>query len=471
MRERKLKTYRNRKRNMNEKLRYILLTTLIPMMLCLILILVAMGYYAYQYSRITHNVNVSSQFNLKFKEELDLKMYYYAIGKTDLSGTPIQDVDDAIKIAKSLQETTVRKESKQAIENMLSYCQNLKDSIYMLQQEQSYDERQIQLDNNIYVLTGLIQEKMQNYIYYEAGYLTNVESAMERNMILFAIGVTVLTVLTIAVLLKRALSFTKGITKPIQALCKNVSEVGKGNFEILDVSYQDREVELLNNGIQKMAKQIQQLLENVKEDEEQRHKMNLQLLQAQINPHFLYNTLDTIVWLVESGRSEDAINMLTQLSVFFRTSLSKGRDIITLEEEIMHTRSYLEIQQVRYRDIMDFSIELPEELKEIELPKLTIQPLAENALYHGVKEKRGKSSIHIRCEKTKNGIDIVVTDTGIGIKEDELVRLRHNLNTGGRVGFGLVAVQERIKLYFGKQYGLSIDSEYGKGTTITVHLA
>ena len=174
---------------------------------------------------------------------------------------------------------------------------------------------------------------------------------------------------------------------------------------------------------------------------------------------------------MESDKNEQAIKMLGSLSVFFRTALSKGNDIIRLEDEVAHTRSYLEIQQSRYRDIMDYEINLPDDMKEIMVPKLMIQPLAENALYHGVKEKRGKSKIIINCEKIKDDeVLITVKDNGIGMTPERLEEIKKSVDGLSKEGFGLNAVNDRIKLYFGDEYGISIESEYGEGTTVKVHL-
>ena len=220
-----------------------------------------------------------------------------------------------------------------------------------------------------------------------------------------------------------------------------------------------------------MAERIQILLENVKKEQEMQHLTELQLIQAQVNPHFLYNTLDTIVWLIEGGQDEDALNMITSLSVFFRTSLSKGKDIITLEEEERHTLSYLEIQQFRYRDILDFEIRIPESLKQILVPKLTLQPLAENALYHGIKNKRGKGKILIEGIDLGEDLILRVTDTGQGMTKERLKEVQTAIETGERKGFGLAAVSERIRLYYGSGYGLKISSEEGEGTVMEMYLA
>ena len=274
--------------------------------------------------------------------------------------------------------------------------------------------------------------------------------------------------LVVVAVLKRSFYFSRGITQPISSLCENVRLIGEGQFQVDAVEINDYEIAELDTGIRKMAQRISCLLKDVKQEEMLHHKMELQLLQAQINPHFLYNTLDTIVWLVECGMNDEAVKMLGDLSVFFRTMLSKGEDIISLKEEVTHTRSYLDIQQVRYRDILDFEITLPKELEKVCLPKLTLQPLAENALYHGVKEKRGKSTIWITCRLEGETVVIQVRDNGIGIAKERLEELKAALNSRKRIGFGMSAVQERLRLFFGEPYGMSVCSEYGKGTCVEI---
>ncbi len=455
-------------KSLKDKLHYIIISMLIAMVGCIILILWLLGFYASRYSRITHNVNVCSNFNINFKENLDLKMYHFSIGSNEQKELPVTDVDDAIIIAKSLSETTERKESKQAIENVIDYCNTLIDRMYTLEKTQEYDIRQKQLDNNIRVLTKLIQNQMMDYIYYEAGNMALVEQSMAQSVRILITILTILITLVVVFLMHRSLKLSDGITVPISKLRENVRQVGHGNFNIPEIESEDYEIADLDAGIQKMAKRINRLINDIKEEENLQHKMQLQLLQAQISPHFLYNTLDTIMWLIELGKQQEAVKMVTDLSVFFRTALSKGEDIIRLEEEIMHTKSYLDIQHVRYVDILDYTITLPEELKNVMLPKLTLQPIAENALYHGVKEKRGKSSIDIECISVGDSVKITIKDTGIGMSTEKLAEIQQAINSGTRIGFGMSAVQERIKLYCGEEYGMTINSCYGMGTTIQI---
>ena len=270
--------------------------------------------------------------------------------------------------------------------------------------------------------------------------------------------------------MRRSFRLTDGIIQPVNIMLDKVKKVGRGKFDMIPIEAEIEEIEELDEGINKMARKISALLENVRQEKEMQHLTELQLIQAQVNPHFLYNTLDTIVWLIEGGMTDDAVEMISSLSIFFRTSLSKGNDIIPLSEEERHTLSYLEIQQYRYRDILEFEINIPKELSGIPVPKLSIQPLAENALYHGIKNRRGKGKILIEGREEEDVLVLTVSDNGQGMTPERLHEVQEAIRTGERAGFGLAAVAERIALYYGPGYGMKIFSEEGKGTTVEIRL-
>lgn len=456
--------------NLDKKIQYLIWTLAIPMVFCILLPVVSMFISIGNYSTITHNMNLSSDFSLNFKENMDLKMYHYCVGSAEQKTLPMKDVNRAIRLAEELEQTTVRKESKRAIELVLLDCKNLKKKMRAIEATKGYDSRQTQLTNNIYVLTELAQKAMGDYIYYEAGYLKQVEDDMFVRILTVGVLLGIIVVLVVAFVLKKSFRLAKEITDPIASLSENVRKVGYGDFRIQSVETNVIEVKNLNQGVQKMARRIETLLQNVQEEERKQHMIQLELLQAQVSPHFLYNTLDTIVWMVEADMHDEAIEMLTHLSVFFRTVLSKGEDVISLGDEVLHTRSYLEIQQIRYSDILDYSIDLPEGFSDIRLPKMTLQPIVENALYHGVKEKRGKSSIRIFFED--NGEDIVmqVKDDGIGMTQERLAEVQEGLRKKEGVGFGMSAVEERLKLYYGEKYGIDISSKYNEWTVVCMRI-
>ena len=403
-----------KKIRLETKIKRIFLSTLVPMVVLMLLLLSIVSRYISQYDRLLENLAISSEFNLHFKDDVDLGMYSIAVGTEENSYLPevMKSVRDAEKILNKLKENTSSSESRKNLKHLESYLKNLEKRMVELTEITEYDQKMASMDNNIRILTRLIVEEMQNFIYNESMYLVHMESLMTQRVYMLVGGVVVLFVVTVGIMLRRSFRFSRSITRPVTEILGNVREVGRGNFEISEVDTDSMEIEELDAGIRRMAEKIEQLLQSVKKEEEMQHLTQLQLLQAQVNPHFLYNTLDTIIWLIEGGQNDDAVEMISNLSVFFRTSLSKGNDVITLSEEKRHTVSYLEIQQSRYRDILEFEIHIPEEFNEVMVPKLTLQPLAENALYHGIKNKRGGGKILIEGEKRGDDLILRVTDNG-----------------------------------------------------------
>jgi two-component system sensor histidine kinase YesM len=228
------------------------------------------------------------------------------------------------------------------------------------------------------------------------------------------------------------------------------------------------EVQLLSDGIENMVGHLKRQIDKNAEQEKQRRQTELALLQAQINPHFLYNTLDTIIWLMESGEVSESVGMVSSLSNFFRFSLSRGKNVITLAEEEQHIRSYLEIQQMRYRDMIEYEIDIPERLQLFILPKLTLQPLVENALYHGIKNRRRKGFIRVTGRVQNERIVLEVADDGRGMTQERLAEVRGSLADDGVEGFGLRAVHQRIQILFGSEYGLAVESTSDVGTSVIV---
>ena len=200
----------------------------------------------------------------------------------------------------------------------------------------------------------------------------------------------------------------------------------------------------------------------------------MRALQAQINPHFLYNTLDTIIWMAEAKKTDQVVEIVSALSSFFRISLSKGMDWITIGEEVERTRSYLTIQKMRYQDILDFKIEMDDDVSGNTVLKLILQPLVENALYHGIKNKRNGGTIVVRAKrKGEREVLLEVEDNGIGFTPDKLAQLQAELNDDSgdiklESGCGIGNVNNRIRLYYGKQFGLSVRSAYNTGTCVTL---
>ncbi len=275
--------------------------------------------------------------------------------------------------------------------------------------------------------------------------------------------------LLIAILLSIFLSLR--ISKPVRKLESSMRKVENGNFDIkVDVVSSDEIGELSKTFNIMIAKIKELMLQNTKEQELKR-KSELKALQAQINPHFLYNTLDSIVWMAEGKKSEEVVRMTAALARLFRLSISKGEEIIPASDEIEHIRNYLTIQKMRYRDKLDFEIDVDKEVLPFKVLKIILQPLVENSIYHGIKNQPGIGLIRITGKKTDYGILLQVSDNGVGMTEEKARHILENPSESPKgSGVGVKNVNERIKLYFGDEFGLSFESRIDEGTTVSIRL-
>lgn len=274
--------------------------------------------------------------------------------------------------------------------------------------------------------------------------------------------------LVVAVLMFNVLATI--ITKPLSNLTKKVQCVTDGNMDIPFDINASNEIGVLNNGIGLLIVRIKSLLHQIKEEQEKKRIADLAVLQAQINPHFLYNTIYSIQQLCELGENKNASKMLLALGNFFRIGLSQGQEIITIREEMDHIRNYLVIQHMKYADQLSFEFDIESAILEAKIIKLTLQPLVENAIYHGVKERPDQGFIQIKGYRDGELIRIEVRDNGVGMDEEQLAEIRNYLagNCEHQGSFGLRNVHERLKIHFGPGYGLSIDSLKNAGTVVTV---
>ena len=260
------------------------------------------------------------------------------------------------------------------------------------------------------------------------------------------------------------------ITSPIQKLSETVEQFDDKDFDNeikIDGTY---EVRYLSESFNKMRKRIKQLMIKAIQKEQEYWDMKMKLMQSQINPHFLYNTLDSIIWMIESKRYDGASKMVSSLALFFRTSLNKGEDFITIGKELTHVESYMEIQGIRFEDKFSFEIESEESIKKYMCPKLIIQPLAENAVYHGMEGMYGDGEIIISAYEKNEKIYIDVIDNGEGMTEEQVEHIMNNKIVSSRRGSGIGVrnVDERLKLCFGNEYGITITSEIDEGTKVSI---
>lgn len=228
------------------------------------------------------------------------------------------------------------------------------------------------------------------------------------------------------------------------------------------------EVNRLSDSFEHLVKRIQQLMEEVKREENTLRKTELKALQAQINPHFLYNTLDSISWMCEEGKNADAVMMVNALAKLFRISISRGKEMIPIEKEVQHAECYLQIQKFRYTNQFDYKFEVRESCKQYLCNKITLQPLIENALYHGL-NMIDEGHIIIRIFEDQDDVILEVEDNGVGMSEEQISELFENDITD-KHGIGVKNVNDRIKIYFGDKYGITIRSELDEGTCVSIRI-
>jgi len=278
-------------------------------------------------------------------------------------------------------------------------------------------------------------------------------------------AVSLIFAMAISVLLSYAL------TKPLKNLEINMKKAERGEFDIRVEIESTNEIGKLARTFNLMIMKIKELMSQIVMEQEMKRVSELKALQAQIKPHFLYNTLDSIIWMAETGKMEEVVEMTSSISKLLRSTIGEGEELIPIARELEHIRHYLTIQNMRYRHKFTYSIEVNEDILECSILKLVLQPLVENAIYHGIKHNPEQGHILLRGKRENNDITIQVIDNGVGMNPEQMNKLllqKADYRIGS--GVGVANVNHRIQLYFGDHYGLSFTSEMEEGTTVTLRI-
>ena len=434
MKELKSKKRKQNKSRLANQIRISYLILLLPNIIFMVYAFYNLWLVNERYNKMLSSVVAASEFSLDFKEDFDYETYLLIVGNVTPEESRIPTLlQDAGRVVDSLEDYTDTPDNIKRINDAKKYLSNLAGYIEKievnLEDGNRYEKNMTIWENDVQIVTALLQETVNEYIYYEN---KQIQSAQADNRQLYIgtarISVALFFIILAAIILVSVVG-PMWITRPIE--------------------------------------------EQVIEEQKKLRKAEFEVLQAQINPHFLYNTLDAIVWSAEAGNQDQVVSMVGSLSSFFKSSLNKGKEIVSLRDELSHVRSYLEIQQIRYQDILSYEIDVPKELLEYSIPKITIQPVVENALYHGIKNRRALGRITVKAADEGEKMVIRVEDDGIGMDEERLLEVRkalsENATESGQV-YGLYNVNERIRLNYGEDYGITIESTKGVGTCVMISL-
>ncbi|MDE6364518.1 MAG: sensor histidine kinase [Lachnospiraceae bacterium] len=474
---------------LKNKLIVLVLVAMVPILYVAIYLILALVNYSRAYDQIVNSMLVANAYNINFKEEMDESLYKLVVsnitfGTIEEDGTlknPYKLIDELRTESNNLLGMTTDRESRVWLQSLLRNLDTLKDRVDDIKANQEaeaqYEQNIDMLYSDIYILTELIQDDIQYYIYYQTKSIEQLKIQLNKEVERVIIISILLGGCIVAAVILITSAILNSITKPIQELCGITSRIAEGNFSDRVRVRTEDELEALSDSVNDMSENLEVMVNQIKEDERKMRHAELRLLQEQINPHFLYNTLDTIVWLIEGDDPDKAVDVVVALSEFFRLVLSKGKETISIREEAEHIRGYLDIQQARYQDILDYEIAILPELYAYKILKLTLQPLVENSLYHGIKYKRAKGKIWVTgvlqrgSSPEKDTILLCVQDNGIGMDADEVERLQSEIAKPCKEterGFGLANVNERIRMNYGMEYGMTIESEKGVGTKVSI---
>ena len=456
-------------RSFRTRIHQLMLFTAIPFFVCIFVLMILFINTNRQYNNILNNLAISASFNADFQTTLDLKMYQVVINRDMFDELrPMDDIYYAQMIVNRLKDTSTDIESLRRLADIERYIDLLVKNINTIVENQGYEQNMEILDRRIRVLTMLVHQKMQEYIYNETRVMTEMRDDANMDFTVLVILFSVLFLVIAAAMTAAGLHMTKILTEPLNELSKNFKTVGEGDFSIQRLNAPSIEITVLHDAFRTMVAKIEELMEQIALDKDNLRLIEFQLLQSQINPHFLYNTFDAIIWLTEDGEYEKVKQLMNSLSNFCRITLSDGEDIISIKEEIQHIQSYLEIQQVRYYDVLTYRIDVPDEVVDYLIPKLSLQPIVENALYHGIKHKRGGGEITIKCEYDAESITFLVRDTGIGMTEEKLSQINNTISSSNdlKQGYGLINVFERLWLYYRQEVTFAITSVFNEFTEV-----
>jgi len=382
-------------------------------------LIVRVWQYNQQYDQIITNITTANSINGYINPAIDSEMWNIVAGKKEFNeGRQYEIINEVNNKIRVMMDTTDSDKARIKLEVILRTMDNLTRYVNLMGQQiadgSTVAENEEVLEN-IRGVSDVVEDSVQEFMLFEVNRAEQNYREARESFTQWAIAYLILMLCVLAFSIVAAWFISRSIYRPIQKLHNVTTTITQNDLQPLMDSHNMDEITELGMSFNIMIGRIKELLDAKVQEQENLQKSELRVLQAQINPHFLYNTLDTIIWMAESRKTEDVVEMVSALSSFFRTTLSKGKDWITLHEEIQHVESYLTIQKMRYRDILDYTIDVDPDILDCTVLKLTLQPLVENALYHGIKNRREGGTITVRGKRLdEKEILLEVVDDGAG---------------------------------------------------------
>ena len=447
------------------KIRYSYLCLLVPFVLFLIFCFYNLWNNNRRYEDMINSSVMASQFSLDFQKDFDYETYLLIVGNKTLEESSLHDMlVEADGIVAGLEELTESQENLKRLTSVKKYLNNLETYIGRIEDNiregNRYEDNMEIWENDVQIVTSLVGDTISQYIYYE---IRGIQESRQQyqdffvNMIRFSI---IAFALILILFLFLSYYIPLSITSPIRRLTQVTDQVAKGDLTVRSDVTGGVEAQVLSDSLNTMIDKINELLEQVKTEQIRLRKAEFELLQSQINPHFLYNTLNSLYFMAVLHNVDDIAQMTEALSDMFKITLNKGNSILPLKSELDYIHKYMLIQAFRFPNRFHLEIECPVELENYPLPKFLIQPFVENSIQHGFEPRVGQGCIRITCTEKDEKLIIVIEDDGVGVED------REQLSSG----YGINNVKERIPLLYGESDGVSVWSQKGKGVRVTIQL-
>lgn len=438
----------------------------------LVVMLLALLIFVHQYGRVIEDIFRAAQAQAMVERGLPDEIWHVVSGRQEFSGGMQYDMLRQLRRLIDELQKDASDEQRQYLNAAVRATDTIEHYVDVLGvqiEEKSAVSRNENLYHEIVSVTKLTADMLDRY----TGKAIDEMALMNERIRWIALAMAALVILLFGKVVAAAIrSYQKvdgSIRIPILQMERMASRIAQGDLNARAPSPSAAELYRLAANLNRMAEQLDKLINKQIEHEKTLKKAELHALQAQITPHFVYNTLETIIWLAEEERNREVVEMTMAFTDFLRISLSGGQDFITVAKEEQHVRSYLTIQSVRYGSIMQYEIAIDPALSSFRMLKLMLQPLVENAIYHGIKNKRGRGRLRITGRKEGGFMRFTVEDNGIGMTDQQLQTLTARLSRGGDSGsYGLRNITERLRLYGGK--GLEISSRLHEGTRVSFAL-